>query len=339
MKNTNPVELHKAQFKGLKPSMRWDKHTPLEQWSVACREKMKDVLGLHTFSICDPDLTVLGEDVVNGNRRIRFLVQTEVGYYVNCHLLLPLDPPEKKLPLCACLQGHVSGAHLTVGVAKFEHDETYIEHECNFGVQAVAKGFAALAIEQRGFGENGGNTEHGWTQCQHAAMVANLMGRSLIGERVWDVQRVLDAVLDHFGDRITMDGSVLLGESGGGTATYYTACLEDRFSLYMPIVALCTFEDSIVDISHCVCNYVPGVAKYFDMGDMAVMIAPKRMVIVSATEDEWFPLDGAKEAFEQVKRIYRAAGAEDKCAMVVGEGPHRFYAGLAWPVVLELLSK
>ena len=82
-----------------------------------------------------------------------------------------------------------------------------------------------------------------------------------------------------------------------------------------------------------------GVAKYFDMGDMAVMIAPKQMVIVSATEDEWFPLDGAKKAFEQVKEIYRAAGAEDKCAMVVGEGPHRFYAGLAWPVVFELLSK
>lgn len=339
MKNTSPVELHKEQFKKIKPSMHWDEHTPLDQWKVACREKLKDILGLHTFSICDPDLTVLCEDVVNGNRRIRFLVQTEVGYYVNCHLLLPLEKAEKKLPICACLQGHVSGAHLTVGIAKFDYDEVYIDHECDFGVQAVKRGFAALAIEQRGFGENGGNTEHGWTQCQHAAMVANLMGRSLIGERVWDVQRVIDAVLSRFSDILTMEGSILLGESGGGTATYYTACLEDRFSLYMPIVALCTFADSIVDISHCVCNYVPGVAKHFDMGDMATMIAPKKTVFVSATEDEWFPLEGAKRAFEQVKAIYRAAGAENNCAMVVGEGPHRFYAGLAWPVVLEMLNR
>ena len=339
MKNTNPVELHKAQFKTLTPSMRWDEHTPLDQWKVSCREKLKSVLGLHTFSVCDPDLTLIGEDVIEGNRRIRFLVQTEVGYYVNCHLLLPLLPSDKRLPLCTCLQGHVSGAHLTVGIAKFDYDKTYIEHECDFGVQAVARGFAALAIEQRGFGENGGDTEHGWTQCHHAAVAANLMGRSLVGERVWDVMRVIDAVTEHFSDMITMDGSVLLGESGGGTATYYTACLEDRFSLYMPIVALCTFEDSIIDINHCVCNYVPGVAKYFDMGDMAVMTAPKKIVFVSATEDEWFPLDGAKKAFEQVKEIYRAAGAEDKCAMVVGEGPHRFFAGLAWPVVLKMLRE
>ena len=289
--------------------------------------------------LSDADLRILKEDLVNGNRRIHFLVQTEVGFYVNCHLLLPSAAPEGKLPLCACLQGHVSGAHITVGIDKFAHDKTYIEHECDFGVQAVKHGFAALAIEQRGFGENGGNTEEGWTQCQHPAMGALLMGRTLIGERVWDVQRVIDAVTTYFADVITMDGSLLLGESGGGTATYYTACFEDRFSAYMPIVALCNYYDSIMEISHCVCNYVPGIARYFDMGDLAVMTAPKKVVFVSVTEDEWFPLAGAKKAYARVEEIYRAAGAENHCAMVLGEGGHRFYAGLAWPVVLNMLEK
>ena len=339
MYNTSPTELHRKQVAATRPALRWDGHTPPEQWKITCRNKLKELLGMDTFTRCDPDLQIQHEDIVNGNCRIHFLVQTEPGYYVNCDLLLPPQSSDEPLPLCVCLQGHVSGAHLTVGIAKFDYDETYIEHECDFGVQAVNLGFAALAIEQRGFGQNGGNTDKGWTQCQHAAMVANLIGRSLIGERVWDVQRVLDAVLGRFSDQITMGGSVLLGESGGGTATYYTACLEDRFSLYMPIVALCNFYESIVDISHCVCNYVPGVAKYFDMGDMAIMIAPKKLVVVSATEDEWFPLDGARKAFAQVKEIYRLTNAEDKCEMVVGDGPHRFYAGLAWPIVMKLLKE
>jgi len=339
MPNTQPTELHKNQITNTIPSLRWDGHTPLEQWRIACVSKLNELLGMDTFARCDADLHILKEDVVSGNKRIHMLVQTEPGYYVHCHLVLPTKLPLNKIPLCVCLQGHVSGAHISLGIDKFEYDKKYISHDCDFALQAVARGFAALAIEQRGFGENGGNTAEGWTNCQHAAMGALLLGRTLIGERVWDVRRVLDAVTDRFGHILTMNGSVLLGESGGGTATYYTACLEDRFSLYMPIVALCTFRDSIIDISHCVCNYVPGIAKYFDMGDMAVMIAPKKLVVVSATEDEWFPLDGAKEAFETVKSIYRHLGVEDNCAMVVGEGGHRFHADLSWPVVLNMLDK
>ena len=84
----------------------------------------------------------------------------------------------------------------------------------------------------------------------------------------------IDAVIESFGDIVTMKGSILMGESGGGTATYYTACIDDRFELYVPIVALCTYEESIMAISHCTCNYIPGIAKYFDMGDLAILIAP-----------------------------------------------------------------
>ena len=168
---------------------------------------------------------------------------------------------------------------------------------------------------------------------------ASLMGRTLIGERVWDVQRVLDAVLDEFSDAVSAEGSILMGESGGGTATYYTACLEDRFELFVPIVALCTFEDSIVSISHCACNYIPSIAKYFDMGDLGVLIAPKRLLIFSTTEDEWFPLNGAKKAFYELKRAYTAHGAENMCQMLIAEGGHRFFADKGWRAILDLLKK
>ncbi|MBQ7921404.1 MAG: alpha/beta hydrolase, partial [Clostridia bacterium] len=163
---------------------------------------------------------------------------------------------------------------------------------------------------------------------------------SLIGERVWDVSRILDVVEEKFSDIATLEGSVCVGNSGGGTATYYIACLEDRFSAYMPSCALCSFRDSIIAMQHCICNYVPGIGKYFEMGDLAMMIAPKKLVVVSGLHDNGcFPIHGAKAAFEIVQKCYKAAGAPDNCVQVIGEEGHRFYADAAWPVMHAMLAK
>ncbi len=171
------------------------------------------------------------------------------------------------------------------------------------------------------------------------AKVAMLMGRTIVGERVWDVSRILDVVEEKFSDIATLEGSVCVGNSGGGTATCYIACLEDRFSAYMPSSALCTYKDSIVAMDHCICNFVPGIGRYFDMGDLAVMIAPRKLVVVAGVDDGIFPIHGVKESYEIIRNLYKLAGAENNCRLVVGSGGHRFYADDAWPVMHELLAR
>ena len=183
-----------------------------------------------------------------------------------------------------------------------------------------------------------GNQEDGSPGCLVAGNAALLLGRTLIGGRVWDVMRVVDAVETYFSDRITMEGSLLMGLSGGGTATYYTACLEPRFSCYMPAGAVCTYKDSIVAMQHCTCNYIPGIAKWFDMGDLAAMIAPRKLVIVHGKDDPIFPIEGTEECFRIIQELYHTAGAADHCELVVGDGPHRFFEAEAWPAVLNMLE-
>jgi hypothetical protein len=73
------------------------------------------------------------------------------------------------------------------------------------------------------------------------------------------------------------------------------------------------------------------------MGDLAVMIAPKKLVVVSGKEDDIFPLFGVHEVYGEIARLYEAADAADHCALVEGEGGHRFYADDAWPVMKKLL--
>ena len=338
MKNFSTTKLHSKMALDY-PLLRWDFTKDFYEHRQECEEKLRELLGLDTLEKCPDDFTIVTEDKIQGKRHVHFLVQTEKGYYVNCHLLLPREEKEK-MPLCLCMQGHVSGAHLSLGVYKFPYDEVYLSEEegLQFAVQATDRGYAALALELRGFGANSDNENGCGTSCEQAAMGAMLLGRTLIGERVWDIQRVLDSALNHF-DFITMENSILMGESGGGTVTYYAACLEDRFSVYVPIVALCDYKSSIFDLNHCKCNYIPHIAKYFDMGDLAILISPKKLVVASATQDKWFPIEGAKREFERIERIYSALGCKDRCRMVIQNSGHCFRPDEGWDAILEILKQ
>lgn len=337
--NTLPLQHHIQLSPTVVPSLRWDGVTPIETHRAACIAKLSELLGMHTFTPCDPLFEIVAEDELHGYglRHIHFTLQTEEGYFTHCDLLLPQNQVGK-LPLCVCLQGHSKGSHISLGLTKYPGDEVnFTEDDGDYCIRAAREGFAALAIEQRGFGRCGG-TEHG-PACERVAMTALMLGRTLIGERVWDVMRVLDAVEDHFSELITMEGSVLMGHSGGGTATYYTACLEHRFDAYMSSCSVCSYHDSIISIHHCTCNYVPRIARHFDMGDLAVMIAPKKLVVVCGEKDDIFPIHGIRKVYATVEELYRAANADGCCALVIGAGGHRFYADDAWPVMKGLLGK
>lgn len=58
---------------------------------------------------CEPVMTVTQEDEIGGSRHIRFTLQTEVGYYTHCDLLLPREPKGKRSP-SACASGDIPRA-------------------------------------------------------------------------------------------------------------------------------------------------------------------------------------------------------------------------------------
>jgi len=129
-----------------------------------------------------------------------------------------------------------------------------------------------------------------------------------------------------------------MGNSGGGSITIYASAILDRIAFAMPSCAFCTYQDSIMNIAHCPDNYIPGLLKYAEVADVMGLHAPKPIVIVAGIEDDIFPIDGVKKAFSELKEIYRAAGAEDNCCLVIGNGGHRFYADEAWKAMLKLIK-
>jgi hypothetical protein len=95
----------------------------------------------------------------------------------------------------------------------------------------------------------------------------------------------------------------------------------------------CTFAGSIGSIYHCACNYVPGILRLGEMWDVAGLIAPRGFCAIAGRDDPIFPIQHTRRAFEQLERIYAAAGARSDCQLYVGDGGHRSYSAGAWPFI------
>ncbi len=330
-----PSTYHVNVMEQTKQELEWTGQ-PLEPWQDELRARLLDLMGWFPEKKCDLNVREL-QTRDTDTYTMRKLVYTSEPYAeVPCYLLVPKQgkPP---YPAMVCLQGHNPGMHLSVGIAHNKAERDSIAGDRDFAIQAVNNGFVALAIEQRCFGERRETlqekrSDHG---CHDAVMHSLMLGRTVISERVWDVMRGID----YLETLPEVDASRIacMGNSGGGTITFYAACVEPRIKLAVPSCWFCTFADSVMRIYHCADNYIPGILKVAEVADLAGLIVPRKLIVVAGEQDDIFPIEGVHKAFEKAKKIFAAAGCADNCRLVVGPEGHRFYAEPTWPVVHELM--
>lgn len=337
MRNIKSIDYISKQFDKV-PSMRYNDGEDFYEWQQKAYKKLWELLALDKMVKCDDDFLIESEDQLDGYKKIRFSFQTEPGLYTPCYGLFP-DNKDNIKGVVICIQGHSKGMHISIGEPRFEGDDYYInDRDGNFACRAIKEGYVAIAMEQRYMGESGSDQD-GSPSCLRVgrAQPTLLLGRCAIGERVWDVMRLIDVIEKHFPEY--KDKSLIcLGNSGGGTTTFYSTCIDKRIDCGVPSCAVCTYKDSIVDLKHCPCNYIPGIGEHFDMGDIAGLAAPRKLVIVNGKIDSIFPDAGVQKTFAIAKNLFKAAGCEDNCRLVTGPEGHRFYADPAWEVINELMD-
>jgi len=327
MRNVNSHAYEYDYLKNFTPLLHYDGSVSVEDWKARAFDQLNHLLGL-PFEDCDPCVHIEYTADFDDFTEIRFMVQTELDYFVPCHLLIPKNVA-LPAPLTLSLSGHGGGMHVSLGRIKQDADREALEswfHRAT-ALRAVREGRCALVLEARNFGESSLNG-YG-TSCTEAGKIALLMGRTIIGERVWDAMRVLDVVGEQFA-QVDMSNILCTGNSGGGTATFYLACLDERITVAAPCCSVCTYEDSIAAMPHCLCNHIPSIRKYFEMGDLAGLIAPRRLIVAAGAQDSIFPLFGVKRAYKQIEFIYESAGCPERCALVVGDKGHLNYADLIY---------
>ena len=338
MPHLSPSAYHRHLMRQTQPSLSYPGGDVLS-WQSRLREKLLELLG--GFPEERPPLNVHSlwqrEHPLGHIEKLLFTSQPFAD--IPAYLCLPhnVTPP---CPCMICLQGHTTGMHISLAVDR--DDETLpikVEGDRDFALGCLRNGVAALCIEQRSFGERCEQlqeqvSDHG---CHDAAMHALLLGKTLLGERVFDVDRAIDYLLT----RPDVDPSRIgvMGQSGGGTVGIYAAALLPRLAFAMPSCSFCTFQASLLSIYHCADNYVPRLYQYAEMADLLGLFAPRPVVVVAGQDDDIFPLQGVQEAFTHLQEIYAALGATGRCQLVVGPAGHRFYADLAWPLMNTFIER
>jgi len=337
----DPVHWTLDQYKSapLRLTFRATTKAEAESWQLALRAKLTGLLGGF------PDRAHLQFQTLEvknypGYRREKFIFESRPGLGVLGYLLTPTG---KKAPhaTVVCVPGHGRGVDDIVGIDETGKDRSKKQfYEYDFAVQVAEHGMAAVAIEPMAFGcrRDAINKEKGLTQsaCQPSAGAALLLGQTMIGWRVWDVMRTIDWIET----RPELDAKRVgcLGISGGGTCTQFASALDLRIKAAFVSGYLNTFRDSIMSVSHCIDNYVPGILNWAENYDVASLIAPRFFFSEGGSRDPIFPVHATKEAFEKVKRVYEVFGVPERAQQEIFEGVHEFHGKQGLPFLAQALA-
>jgi len=311
-----------------------------EQWQKTLRAKVTELIG--GFPVKRSPLLTQTLEIRDfpGYRREKFVFQSRPDAWVLGYLLTPKSASRPQAAM-VCVSGHGRGVDDIVGIDEKGQDRTVKEgYEYDFAIQAVEHGMAAVAIEPMAFGcrRDSITKAKGLTTsaCQPAAGAALLLGQTMVAWRVYDVMRTIDWIET----RPELDSRRVgcMGISGGGTVTTFASALEPRIKAAMISGYLNTFRDSVMSVSHCIDNYIPGILNWAEMYDVAGLIAPRPLFVESGERDTIFPIAASRASFARVKKVYEVFEAGTLTEQETFDGPHSFWGKRGLPFLAKHLS-
>ncbi len=314
-------------------------------WSAAARPVLREQIGLDRIrdelGSFEPSVSLENLENVGDHTRQKGVLHAEPGFDVPFWYLEP--KAEGPHPIALFPHGHYAdhGLDYAAGIAASPEMQRKIEAEDrDVAVQAVRRGFAAIAPSTRGFlpacipDVTG---RHGERNCRSQLIHSLLAGRTVIGERVWDLMCLINWAVS----QPDLDDSqiLMMGNSGGGVSTLYAAACDERITIAVASCSFCTYVGESGVVHHCDCNTVPGILRFGEYHDVAGLIAPRHLLIVHGRTDPLFPLDEVERAVSGVRHIYDVADAAAAFDHAYGSEGHRFYSDLMWPFVMDALER
>lgn len=239
-----------------------------------------------------------------GYRVERIRYESLPGVFVAAHLYIP----EGKGPFPLVLHPHGHWTH--------KKSTPFVQARA---IGMAVLGFAGLVVESpgRSWDENECNERAGMGSHDDPALV---MGWPVTGQYVWDLVRGLDYCQSRSDIDWTQVG--ITGASGGGLAAAAAFAYDRRIGA----AAIVCFASSLESNPHngCLCHHLPGITRLGDRSDLLAIRAPAPILLISATEDEEFPLVGHQKTFQKLQRVYETLGKKEAVRLEVVEGRHDY---------------
>ena len=252
----------------------------------------------------------------DGYRVEKVIYESRPRFYVTANLYIPTTGPA---PYPAVLQ--------PVGHSTSAKNRAFYQR---IAIALVKTGFVVLTYDPIGQGERRvfwdedlGDSKVGGTTSEHSMVgwQSLLGGESAARFRIWDGMRSIDYLLS----RPEVDGSKIgvTGCSGGGTLTTYIAALDDRVKAAAPACYISDWEDQLQGTGpqDAEQQFPDQLLEGLNHADWIGLAAPMPYLIVS-TDQDFFPLEGARKTYTEMKRIYTLYDAAAKIEWFHEPGGH-----------------
>jgi dienelactone hydrolase len=279
------------------------KYATLDEWEVQRTHLKRQILvaaGLFPL----PEKTPLHPQIFGRIERADYSIEkvaleTMPGYYLGGNLYRP-QHPRGKVP--AVLTPH---GHWTYG--RLENSETFSGQA--LGINLAMQGYVAFAYDMVGYNDTF-QTVHRFTTPAY-----QLWSFGPLGLQLWNSIRALDFVESL--PEVDSQRIAIAGASGGGTQTMLLAGVDERIHAAAPVNMV-----SFLMQGGCQCENAPGLRIGASNVEIAAMMAPRPMLLVSATGD--WTRNVPREEYPAIRSIYELYKQPGNLAVVQFQAEHNF---------------
>jgi hypothetical protein len=297
-----PVSARQAALRTLDDRFPPPRVTTLDAWKARAgylREHVLASAGLLPLPDKTPLNPVVFGEVTRADYRVsKVYFESLPGFFVTGNVYRPGGDG----PFPAVLSPH---GHWTYG--RLENTPTASGPARAIGL--ARQGFVVFSYDMIGYNDSrqlphtfGGRRESLW-------------GLSLAGLQLWNSIRALD-FLESL-PYVRRDAIAATGESGGGTQTFLLAAVDNRVKVAVPVNMI-----SLHMQGGCLCENPPGLRLGTTNVEIAATIAPRPLLMVSATGD--WTKETLEVEYPAVRAVYELYGAVDRVQAVRMTAEHNY---------------
>ncbi len=145
-------------------------------------------------------------------------------------------------------------------------------------------------------------------------------GRTLMGERLWDLIRCVDYL--HTLPEVDARRIGCAGLSLGGEMAMWLGAMDPRVTATSSCGFLTVMDQ--MEQNHCMCWKFDGLRERVDFADIYALVAPRPLQCQNGRQEPetQFTVSLAKQALAEIRPIYRDLNAEDNVTLHVHDGGH-----------------
>ncbi len=318
-RNSDLMKQFLGQGETLAPRLAWQAKSTAEHraWRSRFARRLRLLVGREPEAV--PLEVEWAEKIeTEAFTRHKIYVRSEADYWIPAFYFVP-KRRIGRVPALVCLHGH-SGIYPYIREGDDHAREKSRELELDFAPYLAEHGYVTIAPIQRGWNETTATVDRKESGCQRMVMNSFLAGMTPVGLRCWDASRLLDFLQTQDGVDASRFG--VAGLSGGGMVALFWAALERRVRFALVAGYYCTFKASIYSLYHCLCNCVPHMMEWGEMRDVAALIAPRPLLVISGKKDPIFPIKATRQAYGELKNVYDLVQAGANLESDFFDGPH-----------------